>query len=255
MMPSRLVRALTIFVISLSCASAWGDDVNSLVAKGDPLDQANQANAALKFYLPALKEEPDNVDLLCRVARQYRHLLADAPGKTEKLRMGEISLKYAKKAAELAPHNSEAQLSPGISYGKMLPYMSPKEQVAATPLIKDACDRAIALDPLNDNAWHILGRWDRTLANVNPVKRVLADTLFGQLPTATNEQAEKCLLKAIAINPHRLIHYIELGHIYYEMGRKDEAKKYIEKGLAMPNTEKDDPEEKEVGRELLSKMS
>ena len=78
-----------------------------------------------------------------------------------------------------------------------------------------------SLIPANDTAWHILGRWNRVLANVNVVKRVLAKALYGDLPVTTNEAAEKCLLKAIAINPNRLIHYIELGRIYAEMGRKE----------------------------------
>jgi len=37
------------------------------------------------------------------------------------------------------------------------------------------------------------------------------------------------------------MHYIELGRIYAQMGRKEEARKYIQKGMAMPNKEKDDP--------------
>ena len=60
--------------------------------------------------------------------------------------------------------------------------------------------------------------------------------------------------KAIAINPHRLMHYIELGRIYAQMGRKEEARQFINKGLAMPDTEKDDPETKQRGRETLSKL-
>jgi tetratricopeptide (TPR) repeat protein len=78
--------------------------------------------------------------------------------------------------------------------------------------------------------------------------------IYGQLPVTTNEEAERCLKKAIEINPDRLIHYIELGHIYLQMGRKEEARKYLEKGLSMPNREKDDPEMKATGRELLSKL-
>jgi tetratricopeptide (TPR) repeat protein len=136
----------------------------------------------------------------------------------------------------------------------MLPYMSSKDQFAATPKIKEAVDRALGLDPLNDTAWHILGRWDRVLANISPIKRLLAKTVYGELPVTTNEEAEQCLQKAIAINPHRLIHYIELGRIYAEMGREEEARKYILEGLSMPNEEKDDPEMKEIGRETLKKL-
>ena len=46
----------------------------------------------------------------------------------------------------------------------------------------------------------------------------------------------------------------ELGRTYADMGLKDAAKTYIRKGLAMRDTEKDDPETKEKGRELLKKL-
>lgn len=231
------------------------DSVNSLVAKGDPLDQHLQADEALKYYLPALEQEPENVDLLDRIARQYRHLASDAPDKKEKLRLGHLSLDYALRGAALAPNNAEAQLSPAISYGKMLPFMSSGDQLDASPRIKAACDRTLELDPRNDNAWHILGRWNRVLADVTGVKRMLAGVIYGKLPETSNEEAERCLEKAIALNPNRLIHYIELGHIYLQMGKKDEARENIQKGLSMPNREKDDPEMKEIGRELLTKLN
>jgi tetratricopeptide (TPR) repeat protein len=231
-----------------------GEDAAALMAKGDEFDKRLQAKEALEYYMPANKLEPDNVDLLVRIARQYRHLMADTSSNKEKLRLGNISLEFANRAATLAPNNAEAQLSPAISYGKMLPSMGARDQVNAAPRIKAAVDRALELDPSNDNAWHILGRWNRVLADVNGVKRALAKAFYGGLPVTTNEAAEKCLLKAIEINPNRLIHYIELGHIYVQMGRKEDARKYLQKGLAMPDKEKDDPEMREIGRQLLEKL-
>jgi tetratricopeptide (TPR) repeat protein len=242
-------------VLCLSGLAARAQNADALITKGDQFDKRLQPKEALENYLPANKLEPDNVDLLVRIARQYRHLMADTSSKQEKLRLGNISLEFADRAAILAPDNAEAQLSPAISYGKMLPYMGSRDQVNASPRIKAAVDRTLQLDPTNDTAWHILGRWNRVLANINVVKRVLAKALYGSdLPVTTNEAAEKCLLKAIAINPNRLIHYIELGRTYAQMGRKEEARKFILKGLAMPNKEKDDPEMKEVGQQMLQKL-
>jgi tetratricopeptide (TPR) repeat protein len=231
-----------------------GESVSELIAQGDQFDKQLQPKEALENYLPANKLEPDNVDLLVRIARQYRHLMADTSSNKEKLRLGYISLEFAAGAATLAPNNAEAQLSPAISLGKMLPFMGSKDQIKAAPRIKAAVDRTLHLDPNNDNAWHILGRWNRELANINVVKRALAKALYGDLPVTTNEAAEKCLLKAIEINPNRLMHYIELGRIYAEMGRKEEARKYIQKGMAMPDKEKDDPGMKEIGKQTLQKL-
>jgi tetratricopeptide (TPR) repeat protein len=241
-------------VLCFAGLAARAEDADALIAKGNQFEKKMLTKEALESYLPANKLEPENVDLLVRIARQYRHLMSDAPSKKEKLQLGEVSLEFANKAASLGPKSSDAQLSPAISYGKMLPFMGSKDQVNASPKIKASVDRALQLNPSNDTAWHVLGRWNRVLASINPVKRVLAKALYGDLPVTTNESAEKCLLKAIAINPNRCIHHIELGRIYAQMGRKDEARKCIQEGLAMPDTEKDDAEMKEIGRQLLETL-
>jgi tetratricopeptide (TPR) repeat protein len=198
--------------------------------------------------------EPENPRILVRIARQYRYLMADTAVKEEKLRLGHLALKYSERAAAAGPNDAEAQIAPAITLGKMLPYMPPKEQSAASPRIKQSVDKTLKIDPRNDTAWHVLGRWHRVLADINPVKRALAGVLFGGLPKGSNEEAERAMRKAIDLNPDRLMHYIELGRIYAQMGRKDEARTYINKGLAMPDTEKDDSETKQRGRETLQKL-
>jgi tetratricopeptide (TPR) repeat protein len=252
---SRLVRAVSLAgVIFLLTGETLADTADALMAKGDVFDKQLKAAQALEDYLPAEKLEPKNAQLLVRIARQYRHLMSDTSDKNEKLRLGRISLDYAQRAATLAPNNSEAQLSPAISYGKMAPYLGNKEQADASGRIKQSVDRALQLDPKNDTAWYILGRWRRVLAEMNSVKRLLANALYGKLPVATNEEAEHALKMAVSINPNRLMYYIELGRIYAAMGRKDEARKLILKGTAMPNREKDDAEIKAIGREVLKKL-
>ena len=236
------------------CTMGRAESPNDLIARGDVLDARLQAAEALQFYLPAEKLQPKNVRLLVRIARQYRHLLADATTGEEKLRLGSIALEYAQRAAALAPNDSEAQLSIAISYGKMLPFMGTKDQIEASRRIKDTVDKAIKLDPRNDLAWHVLGRWHRVLSDVNMLKRALASVVYGKLPQTTTQEAVKCFEKAIQINPTRLMHYIELGRACAQMGQTVEAQRLIEKGLAMPNVEKDDPETKRRGRETLATL-
>ena len=249
-----LKEFLVITALLLSCPAIQAESVDDLMAKGDAFDVKFKADEALKYYLPAEKLEPKNVRLLLRIARQYRHLMQDATKNEDKLRLGGISLGYAQRAAALAPNDSEAQLSPAITYGKMLQFQGNKEQVAASPHIKEAADKAIKLDPHNDTAWHVLGRWHQGLATVGVIKRTLGRLIYGKLPVTTNEEATKCFYKAVAINRHRLRHYVELGRTYAQMGESTSARRFIEKGLAMPDVEKDDPEIKHRGRETLAKL-
>ena len=236
------------------CTAVRAEETDDLVRKGDVFDAKLQADEALQFYLPAEKLEPDNARLLVRIARQYRYLMADASTREEKLRLGEVALKYAQRAATLAPDDAEAQLSIAISYGKMLPLMGIREQIEASRQIKRTVDKSIKLDPNNDLAWHVLGRWHRVLSEVSTFKRSVASLVYSKLPQTTTEEAVKCFQKAIEINPNRLMHYVELGRAYAQMGRTAEARRFIEKGLAMPDVGKDDPETRRRGQETLAKL-
>ncbi len=245
-----MIPAVLLFVCTISHAQTSAQ----LMQDGDAFDRNFQALDALRYYLPAEKLDPSNVALLVRIARQYRHLMSDAKTDAEKLRLGAIALDYGRRAAVLGPRDSDAQLSPAITYGRMLAFQGSREQAAAAPLIKAAADRAIALDPRNDVAWHVLGRWHQALADLGMLKHLLGGMIYGKLPTTTHGAAVDCFERAIAINPRRLRHFIELGRTYAQMGRSAEARKFIEKGLSMPDTEKDDPELKTRGREALAKL-
>jgi hypothetical protein len=54
---------------------------------------------------------------------------------------------FANRVVGIDVNDSEAQLSPAISYGKMVAIQGIKEQTEASRRIKDAADRAIRLDP------------------------------------------------------------------------------------------------------------
>lgn len=233
---------------------AQANSPDQLIKLGKVHDEKLEAAQALALYLQAEKIQPDNADLLVSIARQYRHLMADATSKDEKLRLGGIALSYGQKAASIAPANSDAQLSTAISYGKMLPLQSSKEQVHCSKLIKQGAEKAIQLNPRNDLAWHIIGRWHRNVAEISGFKKTMAALVYEKLPEASTSDAVTCLEKAIAINPRRLIHYIELGRAHAQAGDVASARKFLAKGLKMPSVEKDDEEAKAVGRALLTKL-
>jgi len=250
---------MKIFVL---LATAWlcvggvlrAQSAGDLVEQARVLDRKLNASAALALYLRAESLEPKNVDILLGIARQYRHLMADATTPPEKLRLGGLALDAAKRAAALAPDNSEAQASVALSYGRLLSLESSKDQVETSRRIKVAAERSLQLDRGNDIAWHVLGRWHEGYAELSGMRRTLGELLYGKLPTSTHAEAAKCFRNAIEANPSRLIHYIELGRVYAQMGRTAEARQLIEQGLAMPNVDKEDPSEKQLGRETLKTL-
>ncbi len=255
MKQSLLLRAflpaITLLSLSVRCLAGPADE---LIKKGDAHDVRFEAKEALACYLPAEKLEPSNVPLLLRIARQYRHEMADATSVSEKSRLGGIGKQYAERAVALAPNEAEAHLSVAICYGKSLALMGSKEKMQSLRVVRIFVDRSLALDANQDIAWYILGCWHQRVSELSMLKRKMAEMAYGGLPDASNEASVQCFQKAIALNPKRLIHYIELGRTYAQMGNEAEARKYIGKGLAMPNTGKDDPEAKVRGQETLSSL-
>jgi tetratricopeptide (TPR) repeat protein len=255
---SRIKTSSKIYSVmaALLLASATGraGPADELIAKGNAYYEKLNAPEALKYYLPAEKLEPENVRLLVRISREYRHLMSDAAKTEEKLRLGGIAVAYAKRAAALGPTDPEAQLAVAISYGKLQPLEGTKEKLETSRIIKSEAEKALKLDSGNDIAWYVMGRWNFDYAELTGIKRTLAELTYGKLPATTYEDAANCFEKAIELKPDRLMHYVELGVVYSRMGRTADARRVISQGLALKETEKDDPETKRRGREELAKL-
>jgi len=238
----------------LARGAGFGAPADELVKQGDVYDLKFNPTQALKFYLPAEKMEPENAGILLRIARQYRHEMADASAVKEKIRLSGLALGYAERAVVLAPKDSEAHLSIAICHAKAIDLYSSKEKMKALRQVKISADKAIALDSGNHLAWYILGRWHQRVADLSGFKRAVAEMTYGDLPKATFEDAVRCFCKAIRLSPNRSVYLMDLGITYAMMGNKEVAKKYLEKGLALPSTGKDDPPTKKRGEETLKSL-
>jgi tetratricopeptide (TPR) repeat protein len=241
--------ALTLCLHGLSLANPA-----DLIRQGDECDRKFQAAKALEYYLPAEKATPDDADLLVKIARQYVYRMDDLKSADDQLQSCRTGLSYAERAVKLAPTNADTHLAVAICLGKLTGLVGNKEAVAGSRKIKEAAETAVRLNPNNDYAWHMLGRWHQGVAGIGGVTRTLAKVIYGEIPDASFEEAAKCFEKARVLNRNRLIHVVELGRTYALMGRKDEARSLITQGLAMKNTEKDDPGTKARGRATLAEL-
>jgi tetratricopeptide (TPR) repeat protein len=239
----------------VGAALAQQEDFAALMKRGDQLDAELKTKDALAVYLEAEKLQPSNAELLHRIAKQYGESQVDVSSKDEKKAVGYKALEYSKRAVAADPKNAMAQLALAVSYGRVAPYLDNKTKIAYSKLVKEYADKAKALDPSgNDLTYHVLGAWNYELANLNPILRTVAQLIYGKLPNASNEAAVENFKKAIEINPKRVGNWVELGRAYAALDNEKEAREAIEKGLKLPNKQRDDPTTKERGRATLKKL-
>jgi tetratricopeptide (TPR) repeat protein len=241
------------FVFAGMISVAQAQPVADLIRQGDALDAKNQSAKALAIYREAEKLEPGNADVLRLISKQYAQQMVDA-GAADKQALGGKALDYAKRAVQAGPENAQAHLSLAIVYGKIAFLQPAKERVKYSRLIKQEVEKSIGLDSQNDLAWHVLGRWHYEVANLSAPLKFFAQTLYGKMPEASNEQALECFQKAVALNPKRLMNEAELGRTLAILGRKDQARAALEKALEMPSREKDDDETKTRAKKALAAL-
>ena len=211
-------------------------------------------SGALAAYLQADQAQPGQIDTLCLIAKEYSLSMSDVASQAEKRKRGETALEYAKRAEAIDANNAHVQLSLAVCYGRLAPILDSRTKLAYSRLIKEHADHALRLEPANDLTLHVLGAWNYELANLNPILRAIATTLYGKIPPASNEEAARCLQKSIALNPARIANHVVLGKTFVAQGDKDHARAELQKALAIPDHEKDDDTLKQTAREVLKKL-
>lgn len=247
-------RAIGLLIALLLPLEARAQTVDELIKQGDEFDAKNQNAAALPIYLQADAAKPNDAEILRRVAKEYSQQMVGESRTSENRALGDKALAYAQRAKAADPNNADARLCLAICYGKVAFLESATTRVEYSRFIKDEAEAAVRLDPSLDYGWHVLGRWNYELANFNAALRFLAQTIYGKFPAASNERAVECFERAIAINPQRVIHHVELGRTYAAMGRKEEARAELKKGLSLPSREKDDDQSKDRARLALAAL-
>ncbi len=251
-MKTYLLPAL--LFVSAAIAGAQDSDIRSLLQKGDALDRKLQTKEALAVYLEADRIEPNNAEVLHRIAKEYGLSMGDATSSAEKKAFAQKSLDYAKFAVGADANNAKAHLALAIAYGRIAPLLDNKTKIAYSKKVKEEADKALALDPKDDLTYHVLGAWNYELANLGTVLKAIAQLVYGKLPAASNDEAARCFRKAIELAPTRLASHVELGRTFAAMDLTDQARDELNRGIALPSREKDDEESKERARAALKKL-
>ncbi|MCK5346365.1 MAG: hypothetical protein KAR20_23305, partial [Candidatus Heimdallarchaeota archaeon] len=106
-----------------------------------------------------------------------------------------------------------------------------------------------------DIAYHVLGRWNRKIANLSWIEETFANMFLGGVPEeASDENAVKNFQRAIEIKPGYINHHLELGITYEMMGLDEEAANEFQQCLDLPKSDSDDDEQKKHAQEYLDDL-
>lgn len=251
-MKTRFLDALVLLAFAAS-GICFGDEPSAL-GVADAAFFAMEYPAAVTAYDALLRSRPDDPQVLWRLARVHV-CLAEVQDDALRKSMCEVAEGYARRCIQADESLAEGHTWLAAALGYIALSEGAQRQAQITKEILSETGRALELDPRDDAVLSIRGSVFRALGNVGWVKRQFASLLFGGVPSGGYEEAEAALKQAIALAPDVMRHSYELGVLYLDWGRRDDARRVLEQALSMPVRVAIDKPRREKVKLFLSRLT
>jgi len=247
------MKTIIWLLLSLAFVHAQSGD-SLLMARGDSLFNVYDNHSAMEAYLEALKLDSLNYEANWKTSRAYVDIGETLEG-DERAEYFKNAEKYAQKAVKIDTLGAKGHLQLAIALGRVALDAGAKERIQMSKEIKRQVDLAIKYDPRDDIAYHVLGRWNRKLANLSWIETTFANMFLGGVPDeATNDNAVASFKRAIELHPNHINHHLELGITYEMMGNEEDARKEYQKCIDLPKSDSSDDKYKAQAQERLEDL-
>lgn len=227
-------------------------DVPALLKQANDFETSFQEVNAYDTYKQVLKMDPRNFLALWKSSELCSRIGNRQSSKTKKIDFFNAAKSFAETAIKVNPYAADGYYALSVAMGRRALIGSGKEKIAAVKEIKVAADKALSIDPKHGRAWHVLGKWNYEISNLNIIEKTAVKIFFGGFPPASFSNAIHAYEKARQFEPDFPLNYLELAKAYHRNGQADKAIYFLEKLPAIPNRTIDDGIVKAEGKKLLN---
>jgi tetratricopeptide (TPR) repeat protein len=217
---------------------------------------ALNATGALGRYESAIATSPAAYELLWRAARESTDLgeaAKDAASRTEYYRKAEG---YARRAVAANANGADGHFMLAVALGRTALSLGSRDRVRYAAEIRNEALAAVKLEPTHAGALHVLGVWNAEIMRLSSFTRFAARNFLGGkvFDQASWAEATRFMEAAVAADPERITHRLDLAKIYAETDRKPMARTTCEVVARMKNVEFNDGRYKQECVQLVSRL-
>jgi tetratricopeptide (TPR) repeat protein len=228
-----LIAVLMLCLVS-SPLTAQESPAAAEIRTGDSLETALQPDAAIVHFRAALALDSTNYDALWKAARAIVNVAKQIDSDEDALKKRRDTLyvearALAEAAVRVNPRGAQGHSMLAQALGRLSRTRGGKERVRFAKTIYDEAMQALALDSTNDPADHVLGAWNAEIKRLSGFTRFFAKTLFGAgfMDKANWDDAQRYLVRAIALNPRNVYHRLELAQVYVDVHKYAAAREQL----------------------------
>lgn len=247
--------ALILALLLSTLEAVDAQDVHALIKQAEKQESIPNEKAAFNTFKVVLKYDPTNLHALTKCSELCSRIGARQTDTQVRDSYYQAAIMYARNALKQHPGSDEAHVAMGIAIGRTSLVKNGKEKIAAAKEIKHYAETALKINPRNFKAWHIIGKWNYEVSNLNLVERAATKVFYGGLPDASLKNSIMAYEKARSLNGSFLLNYLELSKAYKRNGDKQKALSLLKTLMGLTVQTEDDPRIKSEATALLKEWS
>lgn len=245
---------MTVSCLFMTVLFVKAQSVTDMMEEARQLEKQMKESDAFEKDKEILKIQPNDLDALNQASQLCSRIGNRQKSKDDKVNYFNQAKSYAQKALAVNPNSADANLSMAIAMGRIALISGAKDKVAASKDIKKYAELAIKFNPQLGQAYHVLGKWNYEVANLNVFERGAAKMLFGGLPDGSLQNAVTNYEKCMQLDPGFLLNYYELARAYKANDQQDKAIDVLKKALTLRSITQDDASIKADCKKMLDDL-
>lgn len=240
---AALVVSVLLYESSSRSSTALCDKAPThCLTAADKLFDNNQYKELERLLRASLPRAPDDAELLWRLTRALKKLADAEPDKKAKEALMREALSHAEGAIKLSPESGASNKWYAILLSGVGQFSGTSATIKNSFIVREHFEKACKFDPKDATSRHLLGLWCFEVAKLSWIEQKAAAALFATPPTASFEEAIAHFEKAESMEPGFYPkNLLLLAQSYAKLGKKAEAKAWLDKCLAAtPKTPEDD---------------
>jgi len=212
------------------------------IRAGDRAYDARDLTTALDLYGRAIAAAPKNYEALWKAARTSVDLGLPASTAARRNSLFSSAEQYARRAVAANPGDAEGHFVLAWVLGRTALSQSPRGRVKYGNEVRSQALECLRLKPAHAGCLHVMGMWNAEIMRLNSLVRLIAKSVLGgkAFGSASWKEAVRYMEAAVAAEPRRVVHRLDMGEIYRDAGQKQKAREAFETGLSLPATDYND---------------
>jgi regulator of microtubule dynamics protein 3 len=250
------LRTAALLAICALAPTAGAQTVTEHIAAGDREYASLKPTAALPHYEAAIAADAKNYEALWKASRtavDIGEMEANAEARKQDYKTAE---QYARRAVEANPADAEGHFHLARSLGRTALSLGKSDRVKYAGEVRAHALQALERNPKHPGALHVMGMWNAEIMRLSGLQRFVAKNLLGGkvFGQANWKEAVRYMEAAVAAEPERIVHRIDLAQIYEDVGDKTKAREQYQFIGTAAVRDAIDPTYKRRAEERLKKL-